>query len=234
MKAVIIAAGRGSRIESHTNGQPKTLLKYGNETILYAILQNFSNAGIKDFVIVTGFKAELIENYLKEKNSFGLSIETVYNPLWQRGNGLSVLAASEVIQGDTFLLSMSDHLVSVEALRKIITFESDQNLLLVDRNITEILDEEDATKVLAEGSMIKNIGKDLVEYNCIDCGVFRLDPRFFEEMAKKRDIGEESISSGVKGLIDKNIMAAVVFSGKDFWIDIDTPEAYRISLKNQR
>jgi choline kinase len=229
MKAVIIAAGMGSRLDSQ---EPKTLLPFGKKTILATILNNIYQAGIKDIIIVLGFKSTKIIEYLEKQNNFGLNISYVKNKEWKKGNGISVLAAKEATNKKNFLLSMSDHLVSVSALKKVISYKGNKNVLLVDPNVDSIFDIDDATKVQVDGNSILNIAKELSEYNGIDCGIFNLNSKFFTSMAEQLKNGNESISAAISGLINKNDMEAVFISEDEYWIDIDTPESYNYAVKN--
>lgn len=229
MKAVIVAAGMGSRLNHNT---PKTLLSFGKKTILATILDNISKAGIRDFVIVVGYQAQDIKNYLKERDNFGHNISFVENLEWQRGNGISVLVAEQEVGHEHFLLSMSDHIVSSKAIERVIQFNSSANLLLVDPKVDNIFDLDDATKVEIEGNKIINIGKEITNYNGIDCGIFKLTPRFFVSMRERLKLNQESISASVKSLIANNDMEAVYMQPNEFWIDIDTPESYEFALKN--
>ena len=228
MKAVIIAAGMGSRLDSE---EPKTLLPFAGKTILATILENISEAGINEFVIVIGWKGKDIVDYLKKNDYFNLSIEFVHNEQWQRGNGISVLAAKNLLNDEPFLLSMSDHIVSPSAIRKILHHPRENNLLLVDAKIDRIFDIADATKVRVNGKYILNIGKEIATYNAIDCGIFVLDERFMRAMWEQQQLGKESISAGVQKLIENGEMEAVIMDENDFWIDIDTPESYQYALK---
>ena len=63
MKAIILAAGKGTRMRELTNDVPKPMLKVQGKPILEHILQGIVAAGIRDVFIVTGFRAEAIENY---------------------------------------------------------------------------------------------------------------------------------------------------------------------------
>lgn len=235
MKAVIIAAGIGSRIKEETEGLPKTILPFEEGTILSRILENISQTGINEFVIIVGYKFEKIANYLNEQNNFGFNITIVNNEDWQKGNGISVLAAENAVGDQEFILSMSDHIVSVNAINRIVNFESDKNLLLVDPNTEDNFDIDDATKVEFTGVDITNIGKELKKYNGLDCGIFRLNKHFFNAMRKQLKINNESISAAINELIKDKNMQAVLISNKDYWFDIDTPEAYEhciTTLKN--
>jgi len=229
MKTVIIAAGAGSRLMSR---RPKTLLQFGNGTILSTIIENMKRTAISDIVIVVGFEGEQIREYIAIHKQFQVNIEFVENPQWKRGNGISVLAVKEAVGKNPFLLSMSDHIVSVAAIDRIKNYNSDHNLLLVDPKIEGIFDIDDATKVMVNHQRIVDIGKEITRYNAIDCGLFRLTPRFFDAMAQQSKIGRESISAGVQKLIEIEDMEAVFLEKDDFWIDIDTPESYQYAQQN--
>jgi NDP-sugar pyrophosphorylase family protein len=85
MKVVIIAAGMGSRLWGSTNKIPKTLLPFGNGTILSTIIENFKIIGLNEFVIVVGFESEYITEYVTQQEGFGVSVEVIENPEWKRG-----------------------------------------------------------------------------------------------------------------------------------------------------
>jgi choline kinase len=129
---------------------------------------------------------------------------------------------------------MSDHLVSPPALAHLMAARSDHNLLLVDPRVDGVFDLPDATKVILEGAHITSIGKDLVDFNAIDCGIFRLDERFFEAMECAIRQGKESISEGVYHLIAARAFGGVLLPQGSHWIDIDTPEAYEYALAHRQ
>src|SRR5215475_14398631 len=233
MKTVIIAAGSGSRLWSHTAHMPKTLLFFGQGTILFQIMSNFATIGVSEFVIVVGFGAKQIVEYIATAG-LGPRVTFVENRDWLRGNGLSVHLDRGSAGVGTFLLSMSDHLVAPPALAHLMAARSDHNLLLVDPRIDGVFDLPDATKVMLEGTRITGIGKELVDFNAIDCGVFRLDDRFFEAMGGAIRQGKESISEGVHHLIEVRAFGGVLLPEGSHWIDIDTPEAYEYALAHRR
>jgi len=233
MKTVIIAAGSGSRLWSHTAHMPKTLLPFGQGTILSQIMSNFATIGVSEFVIVVGFGAKQIVEYIATAG-IGPRVTFVENRDWQRGNGLSVHLVQGITGEGSFLLSMSDHLVAPPALAHLMAARSDQNLLLVDPRVKGVFDLPDATKVMLEGTHITDIGKELVDFNAIDCGVFRLDERFFEAMVCAIHQGKESISEGVHYLIKAQAFGGVLLPEGSHWIDIDTPEAYEYALAHRQ
>jgi len=233
MKTVIIAAGTGSRLWPHTNQVPKTLLPFGQGTILSQIITNFMTIGVTEFVIVVGFGAKQIVEYITA-TGLGPRVTFVENRDWQRGNGLSVHLVRGFAGMGSFLLAMSDHLLDPLALAHLMAARSDQNLLLVDPRVDGVFDLPDATKVMMEGTHITGIGKELVHFNAIDCGVFRLDERFFEAMECAIRQGKESISEGLHHLIEARAFQGVLLPEDSHWIDIDTPEAYEYALEHRQ
>lgn len=233
MKALIIAAGRGSRLGGLTEELPKSLLPFGRDTILSQILHNFSTIGIGDFVIVVGYQAARITAYLAEHSSFGLRVSVVENQDWHRGNGVSVLRARDHVGSGAFLLSMSDHLVSPPALATLRNAPSSNNLLLVDPRLDVMVDLEDATKVEMQETRITRIGKDLERYDGFDCGVFRLDHRFFDAMTAELAQDRESITEGARQLIKEQAFEGVMLPPGCDWIDVDTPETYADAVRHR-
>src|SRR6185503_12379355 len=65
MKAAILAAGKGTRMKELTNEIPKPMLKVQGRPILEHILTGLAGAGIREMFIVTGYKAETIEEYFQ-------------------------------------------------------------------------------------------------------------------------------------------------------------------------
>ena len=64
MKAVILAAGKGTRMRELTNDLPKPMLRVQGRPILEHIIEGIKSAGVREFFIVTGWKAEVWKNIL--------------------------------------------------------------------------------------------------------------------------------------------------------------------------
>ena len=85
MKAIILAAGRGSRMKKLTDEGPKCLVKLRGKTLLDWQLDVFKNAGISQIAIVTGYKRQLLANR---------GLEEFYNDRWAETNMVSSLACA--------------------------------------------------------------------------------------------------------------------------------------------
>lgn len=227
-KAVIIAAGMGSRLRGYGADVPKPLVHVAGVPLLKRTILSAKRAGISEFVVVTGYRGEEIRAALFDDAQLGqVQIDYVQNADWERGNGLSVLAARPFVDDEPFLLLMSDHLFEPEALQKVrgMSVGPDEAVLCVDSNLDGIFDMEDATKVLLDGDRVAKIGKELADFNAVDTGIFLCSPFLFEALERSVAAGEGSLSGGIRVLSERGSMRTVDISGK-FWLDVDTPEAH--------
>jgi choline kinase len=118
---------------------------------------------------------------------------------------------------------MSDHLFGEAVLGRLALPEAapgDSLRLLVDRQPL-YSDEEDATKVCLEGSMITGIGKEIRPWDAVDTGCFLLDRRVFDALREVRRPEERSVTAGMLRLSAARQLAAVQLSGVT-WVDVDT------------
>lgn len=231
MKAVIIAAGFGSRLWNVSNQIPKTLLPFKDGTILSCIITQLMASGVTELAMVLGFNQQYIREYL-DTVDFGIPIILLENSEWERGNAISVYKAREFAAGEAFILSMSDHLVRQDALREIISSAESCNLLLTDPFIEDNFDLDDATKVLVKDGFIMSIGKEIPCYNYLDCGIFRLEADFFTAVEAALAKGVESISGAISELMANGRIKVISLKQAQQWVDIDTPEAYAFAVEN--
>ena len=142
MKVVILAGGFGSRLSEETNLLPKPMINIGNFPILYHIMQIYSFYGLNDFIILSGYKSEVIKNYFLNLNIHlnDFSIDYKSGELTILGSNknnwkVSVLFTGENSQtgsrisyaqkfvGDQFLLTYGDGLSNIN-IKKLIDFHN--------------------------------------------------------------------------------------------------------------
>ena len=112
MKAVILAAGRGTRMKHLTDELPKPMIPVKNKPILERIMQGLSSqAGIQDFFILVGYRAHTIQNYFGDGHSLGWKI-TYAEQITQDGTGKAVDYAKEWVGKDRFFLAYGDILIA--------------------------------------------------------------------------------------------------------------------------
>ncbi|HDM67105.1 MAG TPA: nucleotidyltransferase, partial [Thermoplasmatales archaeon] len=226
MKAVILAAGRGSRISAMSKGAPKPLLRLLGLSLIERVILSARESGISEFIIITGFQGEKIREELGSGEKYNVKITYIENEEWDRGNAISLLKAREVVD-EPFLLFMCDHIFEpsvVDLLRnKFYGSREDRCLLVIDTSPPRYIDVEEATKVKTHGDRIVDIGKNLEDYDGVDCGLFLLTPTVFDAIEKSLKKGDDSLSGGIRVLSSKDLMGYVDIGGR-FWIDIDTIE----------
>ena len=86
MKAVILAAGKGTRMKGLTDEVPKPMLKVQGKPILEHIVMALKIAGVSDFFVVTGHRAEAVENYFGDGSKWNVWI-TYGRQVVQDGTG---------------------------------------------------------------------------------------------------------------------------------------------------
>lgn len=229
---LIIAAGNGSRIAAH--GQLKPLVCVGGSPLLERVMCTASAAGLSRFCIVTGHRAEAIEQYVPAASSLaGLDVRFVRNPEWDRPNGLSVRCAEPAL-GGRFVLLMSDHLFGAGLLARLLatSMEADEVVLAVDLRVVDhpTVDLDDVTKVRVEGGRIRDIGKGLADYNAFDTGIFLCTPALFAALDESFRAGDHSLSGGIRVLAARG-KARVFDIGDELWIDVDDDRALALATR---
>jgi len=118
MKAVILAAGQGTRIRSVHGEHPKCLIEVDNATILDHQLKALSMAGINDVVIVVGYKKEQIINHVMSRRlSHTQRMHFIENPAFAITNNIySLWLALEWVRGDSFIVLNADVIFNPEIL----------------------------------------------------------------------------------------------------------------------
>ncbi len=100
MKALLLLAGRGTRLGKYTEDSPKTLLKIGGKPILYHIMDRIIANGITDFVIVVGFQKNKIIEALKSEYP-NINFKFLENKIYEKSNTLySMLLAKDELKED--------------------------------------------------------------------------------------------------------------------------------------
>jgi L-glutamine-phosphate cytidylyltransferase len=167
MKVIILAAGQGTRLRPLTNDKPKCMVELNGKPLIKHQLDLFSQFGIKDINIVTG--------YLEDKIDFQ-SVKKFYNPKFDSTNMVSTLfCASELFDGvDDILISYGD-IVYKDSVLNAIEQSNAQINVVVDKNWREYwearmedpLSDVETLKIDNNG-YIKELGKKPNSYNDIE------------------------------------------------------------------
>ena len=231
MKCLILAAGHGSRLREVSESKPLTPVQ--GVPLIERVIAGAAKAGARDFLVVTGHRAERVESFLAALGPrLGVVVEWVRAETWDRPNGFSVLAAHDRMPGDHLLL-MSDHLFDPDILRRLIAMPRAGTALrlAVDHDPNRpLIDLDDATRVElgADGAIVR-IGKSLERFDAVDTGLFLATPLLAEAIRTDIDSGGGgSLSEGVQRLADQGL-AQTMDIGTAEWIDVDDPERLELA-----
>lgn len=108
MKAVILAAGEGSRMRPLTDVRPKVMLPVANKPIIEHLFNILVDAGVKEIVVVTGYQASQVEQYFGNGNKWGAVVEYCRQDE-PRGTADAILKIEPLV-GETFLVVNGDTL----------------------------------------------------------------------------------------------------------------------------
>lgn len=119
MKAVILAAGKGTRMRDLTQEVPKPMLRVHGKPILQHIVDGLASAGIREICIITGWRAEVIERHFGDGAPYGVHIHYARQEV-QDGTGRAPDYARAFVGNDDFLLTYGDILVRQETYAKMV------------------------------------------------------------------------------------------------------------------
>src|SRR6266571_1378296 len=123
-KAVILAAGRGTRMRELTSELPKPMIAVRGKPILLHIVEGLRGAGVSEFLIVVGYRGDVVQDFLGDGSRFGVGI-SYETQVVQDGTGKVVELARAFVGTDAFILSYGDILVDPVNYRRLVRFDAD-------------------------------------------------------------------------------------------------------------
>ena len=157
-KAIILSAGQGSRLLPHTQDRPKCLLDLAGRPMLGWQLQALAAAGISEAVVVTGFRADLVEQALADFAPPGMQVRTHFNPFYKVADNLaSCWMVRHELVGPVLSLN-GDTLLEPGIVERLIGAPASDITVTIDRKPSY---DEDDMKVVSEGDRLLAIGKKL-------------------------------------------------------------------------
>ncbi len=219
MKAVILAAGKGERLEPITHTRPKPLIPILDKPLLIHMLERLSGLGIKEAIIVVGYMRNKIEEVLRE---YSLDIKT---RLVVQDNPLGTGHALKIVEGlvkDLFLLIYGDILVSPSAIKELLNKGSPSIML------TRVTNPQDYGVVVTSNDTVKDIiekpSKDL-GVNTINAGVYLLDESIFNYLDNigLSERGEYELTDALKLMLKDNVKLKYSIANVNEWFEIGKP-----------
>lgn len=232
MRAMILAAGLGTRLRPLTDQRPKALVEVGGRTLLEITLSRLRSCGIHDVIINVHHFAEVIHDYLKTNGNFGMHIEVSHEPiLLDTGGGLK--KASHFFLGDfstfeePFILHNVDVISTID-LRRMVEFHSRNQALA-----TLAVQERETSRYLLFDEKLQLCGRrsgdqksEMVRPSAASkalafCGVHVISPRIFGMM---REEGAFSIITSYLRLAGSGEKICAFRADEYYWRDVGRPE----------
>ena len=230
MIGVILAAGMAKRLRPLTDTKPKCLLEVGGKTLLQRIVDAMADTGITEFVVVTGYRAEQIRDFLTQRYP-DFTIHFLHNADYEHNNNIySLWMSGQVARGQEFLLMDSDILCDPETVAVVARQET--SALAVNRH--ELGEEE--MKVVVDADMhITEISKTCRPENALgeSVGIEKMLADYSEALFRELDqmIVHEGLidifyERAFERLIPKGYTFKVIDTTRFFSYELDTPEDF--------
>jgi dTDP-glucose pyrophosphorylase len=225
-KAVLLAAGRGTRMRELTAELPKPMINVRNKPVLLHIVEGLQASGVKDFLIVIGYRGDVVQSYFGDGTCFGLRIKYATQVV-QDGTGRVVDLARDFVCEGPFVLSYGDILVDPANYQHLVALPDDVAAVVsVKRN-------EDVSK---GGAVFLNEQFELVDLRekpkpddptspWYNAGVYAFRPNIFEYTARleRSPRGEYELTDAIRELAHSGQkVKALELTGE--WADVRDPE----------
>lgn len=226
MQAIIMAAGKGSRLGSLTAGKPKSFVEIKGKKLIEYNLKLLEKYGVDEIIIVTGYQCEAFEELMRDMKN----VKFVYNPFYEMVNVLGSFYMGMNMLNDDFIYLHADTICEPKIFEKLVRLESDV-ILPVDYKICD----DEAMKVRSENGQVVQITKqmpnELADGEFIGMAAFKkkVIPALKEKTKQlmKEKAFTEYFESAIQRLIDEEKFdIRTVSTDGAFWAEVDFIEDY--------
>jgi len=221
MKAVILAAGVGTRLHPLTQTRPKSMLPIGDKPLLEHIVDALATAGVDDIVLVVGHRQERIQNYFQNGTDWNVTIEYVTQDT-PRGTGDALLKAEHTV-GDDCIVINGDRIVEPRLITELL--EQHQT---TDHACIAITEVEDPTKygtVTIENGQVTSIREKPEAHevisNLVNAGVYVFGPEIFAAIRQTDQYGELKLTDTLRDYVQEHPLDTVTYDG--MWLELSRP-----------
>ncbi|WP_231190054.1 sugar phosphate nucleotidyltransferase [Haladaptatus sp. DYF46] len=221
MKAVILAAGEGSRLRPLTNHRPKPMLPVGNKPLLESVIEAVSAAGITEIVLVVGYHRERIQNHFGNGNHWDVDITYAVQEK-QLGTGHALLQAEPYIESD-FIALNGDRYLESQVIEDLIDErrQTGQSCIAV----TQVDMPNRFGVVELDGQTVTNIVEKplpgTTSSRQINAGVYAFGPEIFDSIRETENLGEQALTTTLQTQSEVRPLMAISVTG--LWGDVSYP-----------
>ncbi len=229
MRAVVLAAGKGTRMREITDSIPKPMVVVAGRPMLWHVLRALADAGVTEAGIVVGYRAETIRSYFGDGGEVGVPLSYFVQEV-QDGTGRAAEPAREFLSDEPFFFSFGDIITDPAAYRDMVgNFrETPTDLLLAVRRVDDpsrfgavaVDDDDDAIRDVVEKPPAGESPS-----NWVNAGIFISDPVLFTYTSRLElsPRGEYELPDAFRMMIaDGRVVRAHKLH--TYWHDVGTPE----------
>lgn len=131
--AIILAGGKGERLRPLTNDRPKAMVEIADKPILLHQIEWLKSHGIAKFILTVSYKAEVIQEYFKDGQDFGVEVEySVENTPLGRGGGIKKAFGANLAKSSENIVVANGDIITQFNIEEMINFHEDSNALVTD------------------------------------------------------------------------------------------------------
>ena len=235
MIGVILAAGMAKRLRPLTDERPKCLLTVGQRTLLQRTVDGIIAAGISELVVVTGYRAQMIRDFLTSHYP-DLTIHFIDNPDYAHNNNIfSLWLTRPYTEGRDFLLLDSDILFDPQIIPAVLSAEGSALALnrheLGEEEIKVIVDEQSRVVEISKVCSIEQAIGESVGIEKMEAGYSAALFRELEQMIEGEGLIDIFYERAFERLIPQGHTFTVVDTTRYFSIELDTVEDFENAKK---
>lgn len=212
MKAVILAAGEGTRLRPFTETMPKVMIPVANKPILEHVINAVFRSGIEEVVLVVGYKKETIMDYFREKENITYVVQDK-----QLGTAHALLQAKNHVD-ESFIVLAGDNIIDHESITKLTRSEPEVSMLIKKHPLPSKYG-----VVFLKGNRVKRVVEKPSNETSrfISTGIYRFPPSVFDEVEKLASQGIYDLTSVLQALLHQGEEIEVMVAGR--WMDVVYP-----------
>lgn len=224
MRAIILAAGAGRRLDYMTQSIPKALVRVAGRALIDYVRAWVTRGEFRDVVLVGGCGAPLLHEHVR-----GWNVRWAVNEDWTKGNILTLLAAEEALEGDDVLLLNVDHVFPRRLLQRFMASQPARDVPTGFVDFDRPLFDDDMKVALDDERRIVRISKQLAEFQAGYIGsTFVPAASLARYRATARALAAESEgSANVEGVLqrlaDEGARPRIFDASGIRWLEVDTP-----------
>jgi dTDP-glucose pyrophosphorylase len=229
-KAVILAAGRGTRMRELTADLPKPMIEVRGKPVLQHIVEGLRDAGIRDCLIVVGYRADAVQDFFGDGSRYNLAIQYTTQTV-QDGTGRVVELAHDFVTDHTFILAYGDILVDPANYKRLVNLSEDIDAMLsVTRGedvskggAVFVNDRMELLDLREKSDRWSGLSQDAVPF--YNAGLYAFRPSIFDFTARLKPSprGEYELTDAIRDLAQSGKkVKALELTGE--WADVRDPE----------